>query len=295
MNQQSTRTENALFLLFLLILRFVTSASHTNIQPPPLLARRKSPIRKIKTACPDAITPRDILHRGQTWLLRFQDGFQTLHHTPILAATTKSSIFKPSLLMMSLPSFARFPRFPPPAFSWPRLRSKGSLASVSAARRSGNWDDGRGDMSDPRSSLELFAVGNVWSGRAFGRLSSLLSCERYLRCCFIFVLILDILARFEVAGFSEGTVLVGDVLPGEETSETLWDILPATALNLSLSNIFRLGRLNRNSETSTVAFGCENPEDVDEIGRGRVCFRERDRPAPPVENLQVPFQGLVKQ
>lgn len=41
----------------------------------------------------------------------------TLHQTPRFEATTRSNILNPSSYIISLPSFARFPRLPPPAFS----------------------------------------------------------------------------------------------------------------------------------------------------------------------------------
>ena len=60
-----------------------------------------------------------------------------LHHKPMFAATTRSNIFSPSSSMISFPNFALLPRLPPPAFSWPRLRSSLSGPSIEA----GGWTE----------------------------------------------------------------------------------------------------------------------------------------------------------
>ena len=72
-----------------------------------------------------------------------------LHHSDILAATNRSSIFKPSSPIINLPSLACFPPKPPPAYSCPRERSI-SETEESLRLLLGRWkNEERFDDSSP--------------------------------------------------------------------------------------------------------------------------------------------------
>lgn len=78
---------------------------------------------------------------SNTFILRNQVGIylqfiynmrpHVVHQTPTFAAATKSNIFSPSSWMINFPSLARLPLFPPPACSFPRLKSMGVLCPSS--------------------------------------------------------------------------------------------------------------------------------------------------------------------
>lgn len=86
-----------------------------------------------------------------------------LHQRLKFAATRRSIIFRPSLLMISFPSLARLPVSPPPASSWPSDRSR-QLDETSGSLRLRSANREELEASDLPKNLGLFGI-------AFGPIS----------------------------------------------------------------------------------------------------------------------------